>query len=113
MFVTALSTDLHLAFLSPAANPFLQVAAYNASGTALSYVSATNYVAGGAISANTWYAIDIPLGDLNIAASSTAGFAIEKNSTGTIWFDDIRLTNESTSTSLRNVLDSEFIPRQF
>ena len=45
-----------------------------------------------------------PLGDLGAAAATTTGFAIEKNSTGTIWFDDIRLTNESTSTSLRNVL---------
>ncbi|MDB5225183.1 MAG: hypothetical protein JWL87_135 [Candidatus Adlerbacteria bacterium] len=89
------STHLRLAFRSTSASPLLQVIGYNSGGSPANTVQLSSYVSGGTIAANTWYSIDIPLADLGIAGAMTTGFVFQKDSTGTVYYDDIRLISIS------------------
>ncbi len=88
----ASSTELHFAFLSPTANPTLQVDAYVAGGADLGYASVASYLPGGTIDPNTWYVVDIPFSAMGAATTSPTEFAIQDSATGTIYFDGIQAT---------------------
>jgi hypothetical protein len=76
---------LHFAFYSTTTNPVLQALIYDYTGNPAGTVSLTSYVSGGTISANTWYAVDIPLSDLNASNITITGIVLQKDSTGSGW----------------------------
>ncbi|MDB5187991.1 MAG: hypothetical protein JWO50_511 [Candidatus Kaiserbacteria bacterium] len=96
---TASSTALHFAVFSPVASPYLQVLAYGAGGGVLGTAAISGYIAGGSISANTWYSVDIPLTALSATSTTVTGFAFQKDTAGTIYYDDIKLINGSSTAS--------------
>lgn len=88
---TATSTHLQFAVRSASAGAYLELESYGPSDTLLGNVSLDSYIPGGSMSANTWYLVNIPLSDLDLDNTTMTGFVAMKDSTGTVYFDDVKL----------------------
>jgi hypothetical protein len=73
--------------------PYLIVYKKSGGGEVYTVAPLKNYVAGGVISANTWYVTQVPLIDIGLSQSDlVTRVAIESNIAMTAYFDDIRFT---------------------
>ncbi len=109
---TATSTHLEFAVRSSSANPTVEIDAYGPSDTLLGDVLLSSYLPGGTMSANTWYQVAIPLADLSAANTYFTGFVAMRSTTGTLYFDDIKLitvATGSTATSTINYIHADHL----
>lgn len=105
---TATSTHLQFAVRSPSAGAFLEVEVYGAGDTLLGGIEVNNYIPGGSLSANTWYLVNVPLEDLNADNTTFTGFVAMKDSTGTAYFDEVKLINVSSGGGSGTPTDTGF-----
>ncbi|MEN9390690.1 MAG: hypothetical protein RLZZ283_790, partial [Candidatus Parcubacteria bacterium] len=88
------STHLQFAIRSATANPVLDVEIYGAGQTLLASVPLSTFLP--TMAANTWYLVTIPLASISAANTTLTGVSLVKSTTGTVYYDDIKLISVTT-----------------
>jgi RHS repeat-associated protein len=91
---TAGSTHIQFAIRSAVANPVLDLEMYGVGEVFLGTIPLTSVLP--TMAANTWYLVSVPLSSVGSSNTTLTGIMFVKNSSGTVYFDDIKLISVTT-----------------
>ncbi len=92
---TASSTHIQFAIRSAAANPVIDLEVYGVGEVFLGYIPLSSVLP--TMAANTWYVVSVPLSSVAAVNTTITGLMFVKNSTGTIYYDDIKVVSVGTT----------------